>query len=82
MSSEEDGPWIDMESGIDDRGRARFTLYWVADYQPGHPDGEQRRVIRGQCFYADPTPYKTFAEWKGKKPQARVVLANIRKGGT
>lgn len=44
---------IEIESGPDKDGRYRYTLYWMADYHPGHPLGEHRTAERGQCFYAE-----------------------------
>ena len=48
---------IEYLSKTDDRGRCSFLLYWMADYHPGHPDGENRVAERGQCFRADPRNY-------------------------
>lgn len=45
---------IEYHSKTDRLGRCSFTLYWMADYHPGHPDGEYRTAERGQCFFADP----------------------------
>lgn len=42
------------DDGPDHLGRRRYTLFWMADYHPGHPDGEHGRRERGQCFHADP----------------------------
>lgn len=38
----------------DSLGRCEFSLTWVDDYHPGHPDGEDRIAERGQHFYSDP----------------------------
>lgn len=46
------GRRCEIQSGPDKEGRYRFTLYWTADYHPGHPEGEHRRAERGQCFHA------------------------------
>ena len=48
---------IEYHSLSDDLGRCQFTLYWTADYHPGHPLGEYRTAERGQRFFADPTRY-------------------------
>ncbi len=45
---------IEYHSPTNDRGRCTFTLYWMADYHPGHPDGEYRRAERAQWFRDDP----------------------------
>lgn len=42
---------VEIHSGPDDRGRYSYTLYWMADYHPGHPDGEYGWRERGQCFF-------------------------------
>lgn len=41
----------------DKEGKCGFTLFWTVDYHPGHPEGENKRRERGQCFRADPTKY-------------------------
>ncbi len=43
---------IEIHSGPDSRGRYLHTRFWMADYHPGHPDGEHRRAERGQVFNA------------------------------
>ena len=48
---------IEYLSRSDQWGRCRFTLFWMADYHPGHPLGENRHAERGQVFYADPESY-------------------------
>lgn len=35
-------------------GRMHYTLYWWADYHPGHPEGEHGLRLRGQCFCGSP----------------------------
>jgi len=42
-------------SGAD--GRSHFSLYWMDDYFPGHPEGEYICRERGQHFHADPREY-------------------------
>jgi len=48
---------IEYHSKPDSLGRCRFTLYWLDNYFPGHPEGEYIERERGQCFYADPRQY-------------------------
>jgi hypothetical protein len=48
---------ITYHSSSDEHGRCSFTLRWIANYHPGHPDGAYRRAERGQCFFADPLKY-------------------------
>lgn len=43
---------IEIHSGPDERGRYHYTRFWMADYHPGHPDGEYRRAERAQHFHA------------------------------
>lgn len=38
--------------GPDREDKYTYFLFWMADYQPGHPQGEYRRVERGQIFHA------------------------------
>lgn len=46
----------EIHSGPDSLGRYSYTLYWMADYHPGHPEGEYRRAERGQCFFTQLRP--------------------------
>jgi len=49
---------IEYFSKSDRLGRCHFSLSWVEDYIPGHPDGEYvPGRERGQHFYADPHRY-------------------------
>ena len=48
---------IEYHGKTDSYGKCSFTLYWMADYHPGHPDGESGWRERGQCFHADPRDY-------------------------
>ena len=43
---------IEIHSGPDRQGRYFHTRFWMADYHPGHPDGEYRRAERAQVFNA------------------------------
>ena len=45
---------LELYSGPDERGRYHFALFWMADYHPGHPDGEYRLAERGQHFFGTP----------------------------
>jgi hypothetical protein len=44
---------ITIESGPDERGRYHYVLEWVADYHPGHPEGEYGLRWRGQHFFGE-----------------------------
>lgn len=44
----------EIHSGPDEFGRYQYTIYWMACYHPGHPDGEHRLAERGQEYLADP----------------------------
>ena len=48
---------IEYNSKSDHLGRCHFMLFWMADYHPGHPDGEYRTAERGQAFFADPAQH-------------------------
>jgi hypothetical protein len=48
---------IEYHSATDKDGECSFSLFWMADYHPGHPLGEHRTAERGQCFRADPRKY-------------------------
>ena len=39
---------IELHEGPDQLGRYSWALFWMADYHPGHPDGENRIAERGQ----------------------------------
>lgn len=43
---------IEVHSGPDEQGRYVYTLFWMADYHPGHPLGEHRLAERAQIFKA------------------------------
>ena len=42
---------IEIHGGPDGLGRYSYTLFWWADYHPGHPDGEHARRERAQEFF-------------------------------
>jgi hypothetical protein len=44
----------EIYSGPDSAGRYHYALFWMADYHPGHPDGEYRTAERGQHFFGKP----------------------------
>jgi hypothetical protein len=50
---------IEYEPGAksDSQGRCHFTLFWWAQYHPGHPEGEFGQRERAQCYFADPQTY-------------------------
>ena len=52
---------IEIRSGPDSLGRYSYTLFWMADYHPGHPEGEYARRERAQGFFA------TLPKWSNKK---------------
>jgi hypothetical protein len=43
----------EIYDGPDRNGDYHFALFWMADYTPGHPDGEHVRRERGQHFRAN-----------------------------
>jgi len=43
---------IEIEDGPDELGRYHYFIFWLADYHPGHPEGEYARRERGQMFHA------------------------------
>ena len=49
---------IEIISGPDDLGRYVHFRFWMADYHPGHPDGEHRLAERGQVFRSRLPPRK------------------------
>lgn len=66
---------IEYHSKSDAFGRCTFSLIWMADYHPGHPEGEYRRAERGQVFFADPRKHgfpgpKTRSRYLGRKRNA------------
>jgi hypothetical protein len=48
---------MEIYSGPDRDGKCHFALFWMADYHPGHPQGEHRIAERSQHLRADPAPY-------------------------
>ena len=58
----------EIHSGPNRFGEYCFTLFWWADYHPGHPLGEYRHAERGQVFLADPKTYDhPGLEWVDKR---------------
>lgn len=57
MKEEEAPTRIEYHSKSDSLGRCSFSLHWMADYHPGHPDGEYQRRERAQTFFADPLKF-------------------------
>ena len=45
---------IQYYSKSDDDGKCSFSLHWLVNYTPGHPDGEYKKRERGQHYYMDP----------------------------
>jgi hypothetical protein len=52
--AEDDERRIDIHEGPYQDGTYMYTLYWMAEYHPGHPEGEYRRAERGQVFRGNP----------------------------
>ena len=48
---------IEIHAGPNRNGAYHFTVFWMADYHPGHPLGENRWAERGQGFLANPDDY-------------------------
>lgn len=48
---------LEIYSGPDSHGRYHYALFWMADYHPGHPNGEDRWAERGQHFFGTPPDY-------------------------
>jgi len=48
---------IEYHGPLDKDNRCRFSLHWMDNYFPGHPEGEDVRRERGQHFFADPRTY-------------------------
>ncbi len=63
---------IEIVSGPDERNRYVHFRNWLADYHPGHPDGENRTAERGQIFHSalpSPEEMQTPNESKGENEQ-------------
>ena len=58
---------VEVVFGPDDNGKSLFYAYWISEYHPGHPDGENRRAVRGQTFRAVLQDYKDRWRREGKK---------------
>lgn len=43
---------LEIYEGPNKHGEYHFALFWMADYHPGHPEGEYRHAERGQHFLA------------------------------
>lgn len=42
---------IEVYRGPDSLDRYTYGLFWMANYHPGHPDGEYRWAERAQIFF-------------------------------
>lgn len=69
------GPWIESNGPARSDGQRPYTIYWVADYHPGHPVGEYRTDIRGQCYFANPIEQKhhKYATWPGMEAARSMI---------
>lgn len=47
---------VEFVDGPDHKNCSTFFLFWMADYHPGHPDGEHGWRERGQIFHCVPSP--------------------------
>jgi hypothetical protein len=64
----ENGLRGEIYSGPDSEGRYHYGLFWLADYHPGHPEGEYRRAERGQHFFGvPPNDGRPWTDLKGRK---------------
>ena len=48
------GGRVEIMSEPDSRGRVRYVAYWIAEYHPGHPEGEDMTRERAQHFFGVP----------------------------
>lgn len=67
MRNDLPGPWIEITSGRNSEGKCAYNLHWLADYHPGHPEGEHRLGIRSQGYFADPIKngHAEYPKWDG-----------------
>ena len=49
---------IEYHCPTDKYGRCSFSLHWMTDYHPGHPDGEYRWAETAQMFFANPRDHR------------------------
>jgi hypothetical protein len=57
-----------LDRGPDALGRRIFFGFWMADYHPGDPRGENKRAERGQIFFSNPGKYLISAGGKPAVP--------------
>ncbi len=69
----------EIHSSPNKEGKYSHTRFWMADYHPGHPEGEDRWAERGQCFLAELPPHESVEVWVDKRNSGRVVTK--RRGG-
>jgi hypothetical protein len=75
-----------IHSGPDRQGRYQYTLFWMADYHPGHPDGEHRLAERGQVFLGVPPHHVPLSRdawlgtWRGEARLGRARQGMARTG--
>lgn len=44
---------VEVYSKPDERGRVHHARFWMTDYVPGHPDGENKLREVGQHFFSE-----------------------------
>jgi hypothetical protein len=66
---------IEIYEGPDRHGNYHYALFWMADYHPGHPDGEYAHRERGQHFLAHPPEWTKSLKQIDKRPGARYNQA-------
>jgi len=44
----------EVYEGPDRFGNYHYAIFWLANYHPGHPDGEYGWRERGQHYYGNP----------------------------
>lgn len=62
---------IEIYNGPDEEGRYSYAMFWVADYHPGHPDGEHRVAERGQVFFSKLPKEEDREAYKARRGRTR-----------
>jgi len=74
------GRRLEIYNGPDSVGRYHYAIFWLADYHPGHPDGENRTAWRGQHFFG-PIPNEQFELETDKRFRKMTCLQIAEKNG-
>jgi len=60
---------VEVYAGPNRGGEYHYAIFWMADYHPGHPEGEYRIAERGQHYLASLDSIPKDIKWEDKRNQ-------------